>query len=86
MISAMSRSMTAKLPALDLSTPQPIRARARSSSIVKVEELKDRGAEDAADRNAYLNINADWVNAKGAHDHLFPAPLAHFFQVHGSYT
>ncbi|KXN89432.1 hypothetical protein AN958_05594 [Leucoagaricus sp. SymC.cos] len=62
----MSRSTTAKLPALNLSAPQPIRARARSSSIVKVEEVRDRGAEDALDRNAYLNINANWVNAKGA--------------------
>lgn len=61
----MHPSTSAKLPALDL-TPQPLRPRPRSSSIVKVEEVKDRAAEDALDRNAYLNINADWVNAKGA--------------------
>ena len=48
-----------------LDVPQPVRARTRSSSIVKVEEVKDRSAEDDLDRNAYLNINADWVNAKG---------------------
>lgn len=53
-------------PMNKLDVPQPVRARTRSSSIVKVEEVKDRSAEDDLDRNAYLNINADWVNAKGA--------------------
>ncbi|XP_006456759.1 hypothetical protein AGABI2DRAFT_78399 [Agaricus bisporus var. bisporus H97] len=45
---------------------RPLKARPRSGSIVKVEEVRDRSIEDALDRNAYLNINADWVNAKGA--------------------
>ncbi|KAF9442544.1 Orm1 type endoplasmic reticulum protein [Macrolepiota fuliginosa MF-IS2] len=64
----MSRSPSITLPVLDLNAPAPtpLRARARSSSIVKVEEVKDRSAEDVTDRDAYLNINANWVNAKGA--------------------
>jgi len=64
----MSRSTAIKLPALDLSSLKspPLRARARSSSIVKVEEVGDRSIDEVLDRGAYVNINADWVNAKGA--------------------
>jgi hypothetical protein len=64
----MSRSTAIKLPALDLSSVKstpPLRARARSSSIVKVEEVGDRSIDEVLDRGAYVNINADWVNAKG---------------------
>ncbi|KAF7432701.1 hypothetical protein PC9H_004643 [Pleurotus ostreatus] len=43
-----------------------IRGRARSTSIVKVESITDRTLEEVTDRSAYVNINADWVNAKGA--------------------
>ncbi|KAJ8515800.1 hypothetical protein ONZ45_g6831 [Pleurotus djamor] len=43
-----------------------VRGRARSTSIVKIEPLIDRAVEDVTDRSAYVNINANWVNAKGA--------------------
>ncbi|KAL0950201.1 hypothetical protein HGRIS_010193 [Hohenbuehelia grisea] len=43
-----------------------VRGRARSSSLVKVETLADNSVEEVLDRSAYVNINADWVNAKGA--------------------
>ncbi|KAF8165626.1 ORMDL family-domain-containing protein [Crassisporium funariophilum] len=66
----MSRSTTIKLPALNLSSPPragvPLRARGRSGSIVKVEEVGDRSMEEVLDRSTYVNINADWVNVKGA--------------------
>lgn len=64
----MSRPTTIKLPLLDLSSPPkaaPLRARGRSGSIVKVEQVGDRSVEEILDRSAYVNINADWVNAKG---------------------
>jgi hypothetical protein len=65
----MSRATTIKLPALDLSSTKsghPLKSRARSGSIVKVEEVGDRSIDEVLDRGAYVNINADWVNAKGA--------------------
>ncbi|KAF8914267.1 Orm1 type endoplasmic reticulum protein [Gymnopilus junonius] len=68
----MSRQTTIKLPpALDLSSlsppvASPLRSRGRSASIVKVEEVGDRSLEEMLDRSAYVNINANWVNAKGA--------------------
>lgn len=65
----MSRPTTIQLPLLDLSSPPkaaPLRARGRSGSIVKVEQVGDRSIEEILDRSAYVNINADWVNAKGA--------------------
>ena len=64
----MSRPTTIQLPLLDLSSPPkatPLRARGRSGSIVKVEQVGDRSVEEILDRSAYVNINADWVNAKG---------------------
>lgn len=63
----MSRPTTIKLPALDLTAAKvasPLRGRGRSGSIVKVEEVSDRFV-DNLDRGAYVNINANWVNAKG---------------------
>jgi hypothetical protein len=66
----MSRSTTIKLPTLDVALSPPrtfsMRGRGRSGSIVKVEEVGDRSVEEVLDRSAYVNINADWVNAKGA--------------------
>ncbi|KAG6910781.1 hypothetical protein DXG01_007669 [Tephrocybe rancida] len=43
-----------------------MRGRQRSGSIVKVEEVGDNSIEESLDRSAYVNINADWVNVKGA--------------------
>ena len=64
----MARTSTVKLPPLNLAEapkPKPLRSRGRSNSIVKVEHVGDR-VEEVLDRNVYMNINADWVNAKGA--------------------
>ncbi|KAJ7044807.1 ORMDL family-domain-containing protein [Mycena alexandri] len=63
----MNRPTTIKLPALGIDVaPQQIKTRGRSGSIVKVEHIGDRSVEEVLDRSAYVNINADWVNAKGA--------------------
>ncbi|KAJ7129250.1 ORMDL family-domain-containing protein [Mycena epipterygia] len=63
----MNRPTTIKLPALGIDVPSvQLRTRARSGSIVKVEQVGDRSVEEVLDRSAYVNINADWVNAKGA--------------------
>ncbi|KAJ6561512.1 Orm1 type endoplasmic reticulum protein [Mycena vulgaris] len=64
----MNRPTSIKLPALgiDISAAAPLRTRHRSGSIVKVEQVGDRSVEEVLDRSAYVNINADWVNAKGA--------------------
>jgi len=43
-----------------------LKGRARSASIVKVEEVGGDGVEEDLDRAAYNNINSDWVNRKGA--------------------
>jgi hypothetical protein len=43
-----------------------LKGRARSSSIVKVEEVGGDSLEEDLDRSAYTNINSDWVNRKGA--------------------
>lgn len=40
--------------------------RARSSSIVKVEEVGAVSQEDSLDQSAYVNMNVEWVNQKGA--------------------
>ncbi|KAK0461706.1 Orm1 type endoplasmic reticulum protein [Desarmillaria tabescens] len=61
-----SRTTSVKLPTLDLSKPSPMRVRGRSGSIVKVEQVGDHSAEDALDQSLFVNINANWVNAKGA--------------------
>ncbi|KIL70319.1 hypothetical protein M378DRAFT_156424 [Amanita muscaria Koide BX008] len=61
-------------PAIDIAaaaaaSPTPklsSRPRPRSASIVKVEQVGDQSVEEVTDRSAYANINADWVNAKGA--------------------
>jgi hypothetical protein len=75
----MSRSTTIKLPALNISSPpggfRTVKTRGRSGSIVKVEQVEDRSTEEALDRSAYVNINADWVNAKGVHGPLLESLL-----------
>ena len=85
----MKRSI--KLPALNISSPPrglpAIKTRGRSGSIVKVEQVGDRSTEEALDRSTYVNINADWVNAKGVHGPIFKSmlkfSLLHFLKVHG---
>ncbi|KAJ7872074.1 Orm1 type endoplasmic reticulum protein [Mycena leptocephala] len=63
----MNRPTTIKLPALGIDVSgASLRTRPRSGSIVKVEHVGDRSVEEVLDRSAYVNINADWVNAKGA--------------------
>lgn len=63
----MTRPTTIKLPALDINaSPRSNKGRPRSSSIVKVEEVGHDSLEEVLDQSAYLNFNADWVNAKGA--------------------
>ena len=75
----MSRSTTIKLPALSISSPprgfRTVKTRGRSGSIVKVEQVEDRSTEEALDRSAYVNINADWVNAKGVHGPMLESLL-----------
>jgi len=66
-----TRSKTIRLPDIDVSSPtkpvpSPLRTRGRSSSIVKVEQVGERYIDEALDRSAFVNINANWVNAKGA--------------------
>ena len=41
-------------------------SRERSSSIVKVEKLGDESQADVLDQSVYDNLNAEWVNRKGA--------------------
>ncbi|KIJ69800.1 hypothetical protein HYDPIDRAFT_142411 [Hydnomerulius pinastri MD-312] len=62
----MSPPTSVKLPHLTLPPPtDSLKGRRRSGSIVKVEEVGGR-VEEVLDRSAYVNINANWVNAKGA--------------------
>ncbi|KAJ6515413.1 Orm1 type endoplasmic reticulum protein [Mycena sanguinolenta] len=63
----MNRPTAIQLPALGIDVANaPLRTRPRSGSIVKVEQVGDGSVEEVLDRSAYVNINADWVNAKGA--------------------
>lgn len=43
--------------------------RARSGSLVKVEKV-DSTNDQMLDQEVYPNVNADWVNLKGAHTSL----------------
>jgi len=63
-----SANLRIQLPLLDVSAAKTssARGRGRSNSIVKVEEVGNRSTEEVLDRSAYVNINADWVNAKGS--------------------
>ncbi|KAJ7228206.1 ORMDL family-domain-containing protein [Mycena pura] len=61
-----SRPTTIKLPTMGIDVPASLRTRQRSGSIVKVEKVGDGSLEEVLDQNGYVNINANWVNAKGA--------------------
>jgi len=64
----MNRPAAVKLPTLDFSSsrfPKNQKDGARGPSLVKVEQIGNRSVEEVIDRDVYLNINADWVNAKG---------------------
>lgn len=54
------------MPSLAVLENSAIRTRGRSGSIVKVETVGDQYSEQILDRSAYPNVNASWVNAKGA--------------------
>ena len=61
----MSSPPTIKLPQLSLTHQNTaLKGRNRRGSLVKVEEVGGR-VEELLDRSAYVNINANWVNAKG---------------------
>jgi len=63
----MSPSAT-RPPILDLSSARlstGLKSGTRGGSLVKVEEVGDRSVEEVIDKDVYVNINADWVNAKG---------------------
>lgn len=65
----MNRPAAVKLPALDFSSARSLKNHkvgARGASLVKVEQIGNRSVEEVIDRDVYLNINADWVNAKGS--------------------
>ncbi|KIK67699.1 hypothetical protein GYMLUDRAFT_154730 [Collybiopsis luxurians FD-317 M1] len=66
-----NRPTSIKLPALDISAPNPsssksMRNRGRSGSLLKVEQVGSSSVEEVLDQNTYVNNNANWVNAKGA--------------------
>lgn len=70
----MNRPTSIKLPSLPtgIASTQDssnMKSRGRSGSIVKVEEVGDNTLEEVLDRSAYVNINANWVNAKGEQGH-----------------
>jgi hypothetical protein len=81
-------SPSPKPPTLDLSTARlstGLKSGVRGGSLVKVEKVGDRSIEEIIDRDVYVNINADWVNAKGTsqHGHGKCASFTLFKQVHG---
>lgn len=41
-----------------------LKGRARSGSLMKVEEIKE-SVDDVLDQSAYQNVNQEWVNRKG---------------------
>ncbi|KAJ1308814.1 hypothetical protein OPQ81_004502 [Rhizoctonia solani] len=43
-----------------------MKGRARSSSIVAMQEVGGNGAEEMLDQSVYINRNSEWVNGKGA--------------------
>lgn len=87
----MSRSTTIKLPTLNIpSSPEglpTVKTRGRSGSIVKVEQVGDLSTEEALDRSAYVNINADWVNAKGVYSPFssYPCSNSHSCPFQGAW-
>ncbi|KAJ7591443.1 Orm1 type endoplasmic reticulum protein [Mycena floridula] len=63
----MNRPTAIQLPPISISSSgSPMKPRARSASIVKVEQVGYRTTEEVLDQSAYANINANWVNSKGA--------------------
>lgn len=44
--------------------------RTRSASVLKVEEVGATSQEEYLDQSAYMNMNVEWVNQKGAHTQL----------------
>lgn len=66
----MSRPPTIQLPPMPTiaSMESKVRSRGRSGSIVKVEEIGEQSSDQILDRSAYVNMNANWVNAKGEYD------------------
>jgi len=65
-MSPINRPSKIQLPPLATSASPPRQRRKRSGSIVKVEEVGERSVEEVLDRSAFFNLNADWVNSKGA--------------------
>ncbi|KAJ7068756.1 Orm1 type endoplasmic reticulum protein [Mycena amicta] len=61
-----ARPTAISLPPIDIRHSAPFRSRPRSASIVKVEQVGDGSLEEVLDQSGYVNINANWVNAKGA--------------------
>jgi hypothetical protein len=64
----------ARPPSLDLSSAglsTGLNPGTRGGSLVKVEKIGDRSVEEVIDRDVYVNINADWVNAKGTSHLLY---------------
>lgn len=45
-------------------TSNKLKGRARSGSLVKVEEIKE-SLDDVLDQSVYSNVNQEWVNRKG---------------------
>jgi len=61
-----SATLTVPGAALDPTRLSVRMARGRSSSILKVEAVGENSLEEDLDQNAYENVNAEWVNRKGA--------------------
>jgi hypothetical protein len=76
----MDKATTIKLPPIQIGPETGNgKRRPRSSSIgVKLDTVGSRSAEEVLDQNAYVNLNADWVNAKGT----FSFPSLSFSVVH----
>jgi len=63
-MSNLLSSSGVKVPSLEV--PLSRMTRTRSSSIVRVETVGENSQEEALDQNLYENVNAEWVNSKGA--------------------
>jgi hypothetical protein len=68
---SMSRSPPPRPPPIEISTSprleqrQNMKTRQRSGSLVKVEEVGARSADEILDQSAYVNYNVEWVDQKG---------------------
>jgi len=69
-MTTMTTSPTIKLPTDSLAHSVPAlkvrTGRDRSGSLMKVEKVGESSLEQDLDQGAYVNINAEWVNRKGA--------------------